>query len=120
MTEKTPLDNVELMVLVFKEHMSAHEAATTEGNEAALRDIERKIAKVYMDTYPVLLKLAISAISVFAIFGCGLFAEAPPSEEDMKAQLEGVNLLISSINSLVPVGFELSGTAYKARKGDLE
>ncbi len=54
MTEKTPLDNVDLMVRVFKEHMSAHEAATTAGNEAALRDIERKIAKVYMDTYPIL------------------------------------------------------------------
>ena len=113
----TPLDEAERLLGVYKIHSEAHEEAIEKGDEAAARDIERKVAKVYFETQVPLLQLAIANISVFSILGFRLTAAPAPTPEVYRLQLEAIEMLIGSMQAILPVGYDVVGMAFGGGDG---
>lgn len=110
--KSTPLDEAERLLGVYKVHSEAHKEAMEKGDEAAARDIERKVAKVYFETQVPLLQLAMANISVFSILRFGLIAAPAPTPEVYRLQREAIKMLLGSMQALLPVGYDVVGMAF--------
>jgi hypothetical protein len=109
--KSTPLDEAERLLGVYKVHSEAHKEAMEKGDEEALRNIERAVAHIYFETHLPLLKVAMANISAFSVLRFGLVAPPAMTPEMLTLQKQTVQVLLTAIQDLLPVGYDIVGVA---------
>jgi len=107
----TPLDEVERLRTVLETHMKDHKAALEKNDEEALRNVERAVAHIYFETHLPLLKVAMANISAFSVLRFGLVAPPAMTPEMLTLQKQTVQVLLTAIQDLLPVGYDIVGVA---------
>jgi len=107
----TPLDEIERLRTILETHRKNHKEALEKNDEEALRNVERAVAHIYFETHLPLLKVAMANISAFSVLRFGLVAPPAMTPEILTLQKQTVQVLLTAIQDLLPVGCDIVGVA---------
>lgn len=112
-----PCNEVFRLLGIWVEHKEAYDAALLSGDKSVIADLERKMAQVYMETSPHLLSLALANISMFVRLGFGLIGMRNLDPVEIRIQDETIDLFLKSLQTLLPLGYELSSAKLIEKEG---